>query len=90
LQHDAAETPADAANRTSAEASGKLATWRGRARGRGCRLTRTGVGPANPGHVEAFFIRLLDADRLNLRFTFGGGHGRSGVENILVRRIRRG
>ena len=50
----------------------------------------TGVGPKNPGYVEAFFVRLLDADRLNLRFTFGGGPGRSGVENILVRRIRSG
>ena len=48
----------------------------------------TGVGPKNPGHVEAFFVRLLEADRLNLRFTFGGGPGRSGVENILVRRVR--
>jgi hypothetical protein len=50
----------------------------------------TGVGPKNPGYVEAFFVRLLDADQLNLRFTFGGGPGRSGVENILVRRIRSG
>jgi hypothetical protein len=50
----------------------------------------TGVGPKNPGHVEAFFVRLLDGDRLNLRFTFGGGPGRSGVENILVRRLREG
>ncbi len=50
----------------------------------------TGVGPKNPGYVEAFLVRLLDADRLNLRFTFGGGPGRSGVENILVRRIRQG
>jgi hypothetical protein len=47
----------------------------------------TGVGPKNPGHVEAFFVRLLDADRLNLRFTFGGGPGKTAVENILVRRI---
>ena len=50
----------------------------------------TGVGPKNPGHVQAFFVRLLDADRLNLRFTFGGGSGPGGVENILVRRIRQG
>jgi hypothetical protein len=50
----------------------------------------TGVGPKNPGHVEAFLVRLLDADRLNLRFTFGGGPGQSGVENILDRRIRPG
>ena len=50
----------------------------------------TGVGPKNPGHVEAFLVRILDPDRLNLRFTFGGGPGRSGVENILVRRIRPG
>ena len=50
----------------------------------------TGVGPKNPGHVEAFFLRLLDAEHLNLRFTFGGGPGRSGVENILVRRMQQG
>ena len=48
----------------------------------------TGVGPKNPGHVEAFFVEVLDADRLHLRFTFGGGPGRGGVENIQVRRIR--
>jgi len=50
----------------------------------------TGVGPKNPGHVEAFFVRLLDADRIELRFTFGGGPGRSGVEHIMARRIRQG
>jgi hypothetical protein len=49
----------------------------------------TGVGPKNPGHVEGFLIELLDADRLHLRFTFGGGPG-SGVENIYVRRVRPG
>lgn len=50
----------------------------------------TGVGPKNPGHGEGFFVRLLDSDRLNLRFTFGGGSGPGGVENILVRRVRQG
>ena len=49
----------------------------------------TGVGP-NPGYVEGFLIELLDGDRLHLRFTFGGGPGRSGVENILVHRVRPG
>jgi hypothetical protein len=48
----------------------------------------TGVGPKNPGYVEAFLIELLDGARLHLRFTFGGGPGRSGVENIVVRRVR--
>jgi hypothetical protein len=47
----------------------------------------TGVGPKNPGYVEGFLIELLDGDRLHLRFIFGGGPGRSGVENIFVRRI---
>jgi hypothetical protein len=47
----------------------------------------TGVGPKNPGHVQAFYVRLVDADRLNLRFTFGGGPGKPAVENILVKRI---
>jgi hypothetical protein len=50
----------------------------------------TGVGPKNPGYVEGFLLELLDGDRLHLRFTFGGGPGRSGVENILVRRVRPG
>jgi hypothetical protein len=50
----------------------------------------TGVGPKNPGYVEGFLIELLDGDRLHLRFTFGGGPGRSGVENIVVRRVRPG
>lgn len=48
----------------------------------------TGVGSKNPGYVEGFLIELLDGDRLHLRFTFGGGPGRSGVENIVVRRVR--
>jgi len=48
----------------------------------------TGIGPKNPGHVQAFFVRLLDADRLNLRFTFGGGPAKPAVESIIVRRIK--
>jgi hypothetical protein len=50
----------------------------------------TGIGPKNPGHVQGFSVRLLDAERINLRFTFGGGPGRPAVENILVRRVRPG
>ena len=50
----------------------------------------TGVGPKNPGHVQAFFVRLFDPERINLRFTFGGGSTRTAVENILVRRVRPG
>ena len=48
----------------------------------------TNVGPKNPGHVQALYIHVVDADHLNIRFTFGGGPGR-GVENILVKRVRR-
>jgi len=48
----------------------------------------TNVGPKNPGYVEAFFIHILDADNLNLRFTFHGAPGIAGVENIVLRRIR--
>ena len=48
----------------------------------------TNVGPKNPGHVQAFLIQLVDADHLKLRFTFGGGPAR-GVENIVVKRVRR-
>jgi hypothetical protein len=50
----------------------------------------TGVGPKNPGYVDGFFIELLDGDRLHLRFNFGGGPGQSGVEDILVSRVRPG
>ncbi|MGZ6098007.1 MAG: hypothetical protein ACXWLL_06415 [Myxococcaceae bacterium] len=48
----------------------------------------TNVGPKNAGHVQGFFIQLLDADHLTLRFTFAGGSAR-GVENIVVKRVRR-
>lgn len=48
----------------------------------------TNVGPRSAGHVQAFSIQLLDADHLRLRFSFGGGPAR-GVENILVKRVRR-
>jgi hypothetical protein len=48
----------------------------------------TNVGPKNAGHVQAFLIQLLDADHLKLRFTFAGGPAR-GVENIVVKRVRR-
>jgi len=48
----------------------------------------TGIGPKNPGHVQGFVLRFLDADRLNLRFTFGGAPGQDGVENVLVRRVK--
>jgi hypothetical protein len=48
----------------------------------------TNVSAANPGYVEAFFIQVPDADHLHLRFTFGGGPGRSGVENITLRHVR--
>ncbi|MGZ6076626.1 MAG: hypothetical protein ACXWLS_12185 [Myxococcaceae bacterium] len=46
------------------------------------------MGPKNAGHVQGFFIQLLDADHLTLRFTFAGGSAR-GVENIVVKRVRR-
>jgi hypothetical protein len=42
---------------------------------------------AKGGHVEHVFIQLVDADRLNIRFTFGGGRG-AGVENIVLTRVR--
>ena len=48
----------------------------------------TNATAANPAHVEGFVIRLLDAGRLNLSFTFGGGPGKGAVENIMLERIR--
>lgn len=47
----------------------------------------TNLTAANPGHVQRFSIQLLDADHMNLQFTFGGGPG-SGVEDIKVTRVR--
>jgi len=44
---------------------------------------------ANAGHVDHFFIQLLDADDVNLKFTFGGGAGKPAVENIVLKRVRR-
>src|SRR5262249_54393843 len=44
---------------------------------------------ANAGHVEHFFIQLVDADDVNLKFTFGGGSGKPAVESIALRRVRR-
>jgi hypothetical protein len=44
---------------------------------------------ANAGHVDHFFIQLLDADGVNLKFTFGGGAGKPAVENIVLKRVRR-
>jgi len=44
---------------------------------------------ASPGHVDHFFIQLVDADDVNLRFSFSGGSGKPAVENIVLRRVRR-
>ncbi len=44
---------------------------------------------ADAGHVDHFFIQLLDADDVNLKFTFGGGAGKPAVENIVLKRVRR-
>lgn len=47
----------------------------------------TNATAANRGHVEGFVIQLLDADHVNLKFTFGGDPKTSGVENITLRRV---
>jgi hypothetical protein len=47
----------------------------------------TNVGPANAGHVEHFFIQVIDSDHANLKFTFAGGTGKSAVENIVLKRV---
>jgi hypothetical protein len=42
---------------------------------------------ANPAHVEAVELRFVSADRLVVRFTFGGGGGARSVEHIELARV---
>ena len=42
---------------------------------------------ASPAYVNAFRIQFDGADRINLRFTFGGGSGKGAIENIALRRV---
>ena len=41
---------------------------------------------AHPAYVKGFVIQILDTDHLHLKFIFGGGPGKSGVENIVLHR----
>ena len=50
----------------------------------------TNVNPKRPAYVEAIALQLLDGDRVKVRFTFGGGPGMSGVENIALKRVASG
>ncbi|HZF13818.1 MAG TPA: hypothetical protein VFE33_33920 [Thermoanaerobaculia bacterium] len=47
----------------------------------------TNVSAANSGYVEGVFLQVVDADHVNLRFNFGGGPGKSGVETIVLKRV---
>lgn len=48
----------------------------------------TNVGPSNPGHVQACDLQILDADRIHIRFAFGGGASQA-IEDISLRRVKR-
>jgi len=41
---------------------------------------------AHPAYVKGFVIQVLDNEHLHLKFIFGGGPGKSGVENIVLHR----
>ncbi len=42
---------------------------------------------ASVGYVNAFRIQFPEPDRVNLRFTFGGGSGDGAIENIILRHV---
>jgi hypothetical protein len=50
-------------------------------------VTNAGVSPA---YVNGCRIQFLEGDRLNLRFTFGGGSGNGAIENIVLTRVAAG
>jgi hypothetical protein len=45
------------------------------------------TGETKYGSVQAFRIEIVDANHLNLRFTFAGNPKTSGVENIRLTRV---
>ena len=47
----------------------------------------TNVNPTRRAYVEAIALQLVDGDQVKVRFTFGGGPGMSGVENIQLKRM---
>jgi hypothetical protein len=47
-------------------------------------VTNASVSPA---YVNAFRLQFLENDRLNLRFTFGGGSGNGAIENMALKRV---
>jgi hypothetical protein len=48
----------------------------------------TNVGPKNPGYVHAFELRMLDADRLHLKFVFAAGE-KEAIEDISLQRVKK-
>jgi hypothetical protein len=48
----------------------------------------TSESGAGAAHVEALALRIVDSDHLNLTFTFRGGPGKGGQENITLSRVR--
>jgi hypothetical protein len=48
----------------------------------------TNVGPSNPSYVRGFELRMLDPDRLHLKFVFGAGE-KQAIEDISLRRVKK-
>jgi len=47
----------------------------------------TNVDSKHPAYVKACSLRLIDADQVALKFTFGDPSKTSGVENIVLKRV---
>lgn len=47
----------------------------------------TNVNPKRPAYVQAAALHLIDADHVTIQFTFGGGSGVSGIEDITLKRV---
>jgi hypothetical protein len=43
---------------------------------------------AHPSYVDGFFIHIIDADHLNIKFEFGGASPKRATENIVLQRVK--
>jgi hypothetical protein len=48
----------------------------------------TNAGPSNPAYVQAFEMRMLDPDRVHLKFVFGAGE-KQAIEDISLHRVKK-
>jgi len=48
----------------------------------------TNVGPKNSAHVQACEVRILDPDRIHIKFVFGGAGKAQAIEDISLQRVK--